>query len=46
MALFALLPTLLRKGLGFWTALTVSSAATAVLYAMMIWAIRRYSAAG
>lgn len=34
--LFVLLPILLRHGVGFWTSLALSSAATALAYAGMI----------
>lgn len=34
--LFVLLPILLRNGLGFWTSLALSSAATALAYVGMI----------
>ena len=36
LALLALLPVLLRHGLGFWPALGLSSLATAALYVVMI----------
>ena len=37
MPLFLILPALLRAGVGFWTALTISVAVTALLYAGMFW---------
>jgi hypothetical protein len=39
--LFAVLPWLLRSGLGFWLALAVAVAGTLALYALMFWAAPR-----
>ena len=40
--LFVLLPLLLRAGWNFWLALLVSSAATALAYALMVWLLPRF----
>jgi len=40
--LFLALPWLIRAGVNFWLSLGVASAATAVSYAAMIWALRRF----
>jgi hypothetical protein len=42
LALLALLPVLLRHGLGFWPALGLSSLATAALYIVMIAVLRHF----
>ncbi|ULQ46650.1 DUF3147 family protein [Flagellatimonas centrodinii] len=42
LALLALLPVLLRHGLGFWPALGLSSLATAALYVVMIAVLRHF----
>jgi hypothetical protein len=39
--MFAILPALLRAGLGFWPAIALSVAATLALYAAMFWAAPR-----
>ena len=39
--LFAVLPALLRSGLGFWTSMAASIALTLALYALMFWAAPR-----
>jgi hypothetical protein len=36
--MFAVLPFLLRSGLGFWAAFAMSVAGTLALYALMFWA--------
>lgn len=40
MALFLLLPVLLRQGWGFWWSLAASCGATAVAYGAMVWVLR------
>jgi hypothetical protein len=40
LALFLLLPLLLRQGWGFWWSLLASSAATALAYGGMVWLLR------
>jgi hypothetical protein len=40
LALFLLLPVLLRQGWGFWWSLLASCAATAVAYGGMLWGLR------
>ena len=40
--LFLLLPLLLRAGWNFWLALLLSSAATALAYALMVWLLPRF----
>ncbi len=40
--MFLVLPMLLRGGLGFWFALTLSCALTVVLYFAMAWALARF----
>ena len=39
--MFAVLPVLLRSGLGFWAAFAVAVAGTLALYALMFWAAPR-----
>ncbi|HEX2802608.1 MAG TPA: DUF3147 family protein [Sphingomicrobium sp.] len=39
--MFAVLPLLLRTGLGFWAALALALAGTLALYAVMFWAAPR-----
>jgi hypothetical protein len=39
--MFVLIPVLLRRGLGFWTALTVGCALTVVLYLLVVLLARR-----
>ena len=39
--MFAVLPFLLRSGLGFWAALAISIVGTLALYALMFWAAPR-----
>ncbi|MEO7277889.1 MAG: DUF3147 family protein [Sphingomicrobium sp.] len=39
--MFALLPILLRSGIGFWVSFVVSVAVTLALYALMFWAAPR-----
>ena len=39
--MFAVLPILLRSGLGFWAALTLAILGTLALYALMFWAAPR-----
>lgn len=41
LALFILLPVLLRAGWGFWASLGVSAVATAAAYAAMAWGLAR-----
>ena len=41
-SLFLLLPLLLRAGWNFWLALLLSSAATALAYALMVWLLPRF----
>ena len=36
--MFAVLPALLRSGVGFWASMTLSVAGTLALYAVMFWA--------
>ena len=36
--MFAVLPALLRSGVGFWASMALSVAGTLVLYALMFWA--------
>jgi len=38
---FVALPVALRNGIGFWTALTLACAATALAYAVWIWGARQ-----
>ena len=45
LALFALLPVLLKRGVGYWIALAVASVATAGLYLLMIVIMRRFGIA-
>ena len=40
--MFAVIPFLLRSGLGFWAALALAVAGTLVLYALMFWAAPRF----
>ena len=40
--LFVLLPLLLRAGWNFWLALLLSSVATALAYALMVWLLPRF----
>jgi hypothetical protein len=40
--LFLIFPALLRHGTGFWPALTVSCAATILLYSLMLWVLPRF----
>lgn len=40
--MFLVLPALLRSGIQFYVALTLSCALTAILYLMMIWALKRF----
>jgi hypothetical protein len=42
MPLFLVLPAMLRAGIGFWIALILSVALTALLYAGMFWAGPRF----
>jgi hypothetical protein len=42
MPLFLVLPLMLREGIGFWLAFTLSVALTALLYAGMFWAGPRF----
>ena len=42
LGMLALLPVLLRHGLGFWPALGLSSLATAALYIVMIAGLRHF----
>ncbi|HET7845328.1 MAG TPA: DUF3147 family protein [Xanthomonadales bacterium] len=44
--LFALLPLLLRAGVGFWTALLAACATTSVAYAGTAWLLARYAGRG
>ncbi len=39
--MFAVLPALLRSGVGFWLAMAISVAGTLALYAAMFWAAPR-----
>jgi hypothetical protein len=39
--MFAVLPALLRNGIGFWIATGISVAGTLALYALMLWAAPR-----
>ena len=39
--MFAVLPLLLRSGLGFWASLAIAVAGTLALYALMFWAAPR-----
>jgi hypothetical protein len=39
--MFAVLPVLLRSGIGFWVALSIVVAGTLALYALMFWAAPR-----
>jgi hypothetical protein len=39
--MFAVLPILLRSGVGFWAALAIVIAGTLALYALMFWAAPR-----
>ena len=39
--MFLLIPAMLRNGFGFWSALIISSIATILLYALMLWAAPR-----
>jgi hypothetical protein len=39
--MFAVLPFLLRSGLGFWAAFAMSVVGTLALYALMFWAAPR-----
>jgi hypothetical protein len=39
--MFAVLPALLRYGVGFWTSMAISIAGTLALYALMFWAAPR-----
>jgi hypothetical protein len=39
--MFAVLPALLRSGVGFWAGMAVSVAGTLALYALMFWAAPR-----
>ena len=39
--MFAVLPILLRSGIGFWAALAIVTAGTLALYALMFWAAPR-----
>ena len=39
--MFAVLPILLRSGIGFWAALAIAIAGTVALYALMFWAAPR-----
>ncbi|HEY5800284.1 MAG TPA: DUF3147 family protein [Burkholderiaceae bacterium] len=46
LALFLVLPLLLRAGWGFWTSLAAAIAATVLCYAAMSWVLRRFGLAG
>ena len=39
--MFAVLPALVRNGVGFWIAIGISVAGTLALYALMLWAAPR-----
>ena len=41
LALFLLLPVLLRSGFGFWIGLAIASAATAACYGAMLFVLRK-----
>ncbi|MHB1400260.1 MAG: DUF3147 family protein [Trichloromonadaceae bacterium] len=43
LALFLLLPLLLKQGIGFWISLLLSVAGTGILYFTMIYLLKRYS---
>ncbi len=45
LVLLALLPLLLRQGLGFWLALALSSLATVIAYGLMLALLRRFGVA-
>jgi hypothetical protein len=40
--MFLVLPALLRDGMGFWAALSLSSLATVLLYATMVWTLAKF----
>lgn len=44
LALFALLPVLLKRGVAFWGALAAATAAAAILYVIMVVALHRFGA--
>lgn len=40
--MFLLIPALLKRGISFWSALTVGCLLTMALYAMMVWAAPKF----
>lgn len=39
--MFVLIPVLLRRGMGFWSALTLGCVTTIALYLVMVWGLRQ-----